>query len=264
MRIATVPARTGLGWLREGYAVFVKQPLAFGSILFGYLMLSILSGILPFINMVAPMLLAPFAVLAFMQATRLVLAGKAPWPTEVMAALAPQKGLAMRLLQLGLVGALCFFLAMGAGALVDGGTMWKLALTPDKLDESVLRTPGLVEGAFLTLLLLVLGALLLCVAPGLVGFDGYSAAKATFASALVAIYNWRALLVFIGASLGTAYLVLTIAAALLVALLSSPVAAQMALVPLMLMLLTPSFVSIYPIYRDTLIREAAPPDPAAA
>jgi hypothetical protein len=258
MRIATVPARTGLSWLRESFAIFVKQPLAFGSILFAYLVLSILASIVPIVGQLAPMLLAPFVALAYMHGARMVLAGKTPWPTELAAALSGRKGLGARLLQLGLVCSAAFFLAFAASALLDGGTMWKLATSGGSFDGTVRRSPGLMEGALLSLLLLMLMSLLLCVAPGLVGFDGYPVAKAVFASAMVALYNWRALLLFLVAGIVTVYLILSVAGIVLIALLRDPVSAQLALVPLFLMLVTPLIVALYPIYRDTLIREGEP------
>ena len=73
MRLKTVPALTGLTWVRAGFRVFVRQPLVFGALFgltgFGALMLAQL----PLVGPVLALALMPAATLAFMLATRAVL-----------------------------------------------------------------------------------------------------------------------------------------------------------------------------------------------
>ncbi|MGZ5183411.1 MAG: BPSS1780 family membrane protein, partial [Ramlibacter sp.] len=70
--MSTLPARTGWEWLKEGTALFRKQPAALTTILFASILGSIGLSFLPIIGTVLSPLLIPSFSMAFMQACLMI------------------------------------------------------------------------------------------------------------------------------------------------------------------------------------------------
>jgi hypothetical protein len=62
------PAKVGWLWIKEGFAIFRRQPAELSTLFFGYMFLMLLMGIVPLIGQMLPMLLIPLFSVTFMQA----------------------------------------------------------------------------------------------------------------------------------------------------------------------------------------------------
>jgi hypothetical protein len=67
-----LPARTGLDWLKQGGALFRKQPLALTTLLFANILFSIGMSALPVLGPVLAIVLIPSFSMAFMQACLMI------------------------------------------------------------------------------------------------------------------------------------------------------------------------------------------------
>ncbi|HNK18848.1 MAG TPA: hypothetical protein PLG92_10790, partial [Piscinibacter sp.] len=80
MRLQTVPAATGLAWMRQGWRVFAKQPLAFSGLFAAFLFAIFALTLLPLIGSLLLLTLLPLGSLGFMLGTRDALQGRLPLP----------------------------------------------------------------------------------------------------------------------------------------------------------------------------------------
>lgn len=131
-----LPASAGADWIRQGFALFRKQPAELSMLFLLYMLLMFSLSLIPLVGQLLPLLLMPAFSMAFMQACADIEAGRKVRPALLLTAFrSPALGTLLRL------GALYMLAAIGAvaiSALVDGGTLWKLLsgqLKPD--DESV-------------------------------------------------------------------------------------------------------------------------------
>ncbi len=133
---ANVPARQGIDWIREGFALFRKQPAELSMLFLLYMLLMFSLSLIPVVGQLLPLLLVPAFSMAFMQACVEIEAGRKVRPHLLLTAFrSPALGALLRLGALYLLAALG---AVAASALLDGGVFWKLMsgqLAPD--DDSV-------------------------------------------------------------------------------------------------------------------------------
>ena len=258
MRLQTVPARQGALWVRQGFLVFFKRPLAFAALFATFMFGAFVLLLLPFVGALIVLALLPLVSLGFMIATRLAIDGGAP---SARVFVDPLRGDARRrnaMLQLGVVYAVATFVVMWLGDLVDGGAFDALMQSPPAAQTSPdamaarLSAPGLGAGMVVRFGLAGLLALPFWHAPALVHWDGHGCAKALFSSTLAcwrnrgafAVYSavWFALIVVFG-----------MVASLLFALLGQPQWSAFAALPLSLMFATVFYVSLYFTFADCFV-----------
>ncbi len=78
LHLQQVPARNGRLWIRHGFKVFQRQPLALSSLLGVFLFAAFLLMLVPGIGVLLVMMTLPLVSLGFMLATHLVLQRKLP------------------------------------------------------------------------------------------------------------------------------------------------------------------------------------------
>ncbi len=131
-----LPASAGIQWIRDGFALFRKQPSELSMLFLLYMLLMFSLSLIPLVGQLLPLLLVPAFSMAFMQACVEIEAGRKVRPNLLLTAFrSPALGTLLRLGALYLLAAIA---AVAASALIDGGTFWKLMsgqLKPD--DESV-------------------------------------------------------------------------------------------------------------------------------
>ena len=71
-----IPANTGIEWIRQGFALFRKQPAELSMLFLLYMLLLFSLSIIPLLGQILPLLLVPVFSLAFMQACVQIEAGK--------------------------------------------------------------------------------------------------------------------------------------------------------------------------------------------
>ena len=110
MRLLTVPSRQGVSWVRRGFQVFLRQPLAFCGLFACFLFVVFLLTLLPFVGPVLLLALLPLGSLGFMIATRVALQGRFPLPRSFVEPLRSGAARARAILILGIVYAVCSLL----------------------------------------------------------------------------------------------------------------------------------------------------------
>jgi hypothetical protein len=267
-----VPARQGLRWLSQGWAVFRRAPLAFSALLALYLTGMLVASLIP---VVGPMLALgglPLLSLVYMlhshQALQARPMGFGLWaqPFKLSAARSRAQITLGALYVVGTVG------LMLLGQWVDGGAMARLedalaAIPADATDAGdqaqALMVAALGDGALLRGIVFRLGgAVLLSVpfwhAPALVHWGGQGALQALFSSTLGLWRNRSAFLLN-----GLAWLGLLLGASLVLgvvsALLGTPALLQLLVMPATLFMGSVFYAGLYFMFVDSFRFVADPP-----
>ena len=194
MKLQIVPPARGAIWVRQGFATFMKQPMAFAAVFAAFMFALFLFALVPFVGSLLLLAGLPMATLAFMIATRQASQGRSPIPRALIEPLQSGRPRLLALAQLGAAYAICTFLIMWISDAADGGALDALMKSlgdtktpPEKIVASI-RDPQLQFGLVLRFGLAGLLSLPFWHAPALTHWGGMSAPKALFFS-LVAC--WR-------------------------------------------------------------------------
>ena len=269
MRLQTVPAATGLAWMRQGWRVFAKQPLAFSGLFAAFLFAIFALTLLPLIGSLLLLTVLPLGSLGFMLGTRDALQGRLPLPRVFLEPLRQGPTRLRAMIVLGVVYAVASVLIINVAEWADGGALDQLMevladgkATPADVSER-LGDPRLALGLVLRFGLAGLLAIPFWHAPALVHWGAQGAAQSLFSSTVAIWRNRSAFLVF---ALGWAAVVLTTGAAvnLLGVLLGHPQLIAVLAMPASLLLSTVFYTSLYFSFADCFAaRDAAdalPPD----
>ena len=205
-----LPARTGLAWLKAGFALFRQQPGILTMIIFANLLFSMLMSRLPQLGAILAFAALPCFSMAIQQACRLIDEGQRVGPDVLMTGF--RKDTLWPLYRLGLI-------YLGAVMLM------KLAVTPwinaaalehaSKMVEAK-QQPELDAGTMLAFtalsLMVMLTSLLLSFAPALTVWKRMSTFKAIFYSVFAVLGSKRALLMMLVGWFGIYWLLLLVLA----------------------------------------------------
>jgi hypothetical protein len=288
VRIRSIPASSGLRWIRLALRAFVRQPGGFmgmfGLFLLTMLLLSIpLALLVPvaqaihldtFVVSMLGLVLMPLLSLSFMLATEAVTSGQRIRPGLFFAPLrasAPQR---RALVEVGLAYVAMSLAAWYVGNGLDGGetARWfsdRMMMPPEGTAAPQALAP-LSDSArivvFLKVAVVALGSIPLWHAPALIHWGRYGAAKAMFAS-VVAMWRTRAALAVFGLGWFALSFALTCLLALLelllgnsVVLLAVAVMLSWAVSALFYVTLWFGFVDTFEITPTTTFRTVAPAD----
>ncbi len=202
MRLQLVPPRQGAQWVRQGFAVFVKQPIAFAGLFATFLFVVFAFTLLPFIGPLLLLALLPLGSLGFMIATRHALEGQFPMPRAFIEPLRTGRPKLLALVKLGLLYAAATWAILALCDVIDGGALDALmeaqasnASSPDVI-AAKLAHPRLEAGVLLRFALLGLLSVPFWHAPGLVHWGRQTAAKALFFSTVACWRNKGAFIVY--------------------------------------------------------------------
>jgi len=262
LHLQQVPARNGRLWIRHGFKIFQRQPLAFSGLFGLVLLVTTLLGALPVIGLTLGLMTIPLCSLGFMLATHLALQRKMPNVGVFIAPLrlTPQR----RNQQLILCGSFALLMVglLVVGDLIDGEVARQLMdLMKSGADAEAIAPlatdPRIIWGS----LLRVGGFALLSVpywhAPALVHWGGQNAPQALFSSTLAL---WRNKGAFALNALLWSALVLAISGSisLVFGLLGLMQVAPVVLLVCMLTLATVFYVSLYFSFVDCFMFGAPP------
>jgi hypothetical protein len=252
MKLHTVPARTGLLWVKQGMRTFSRQPLAMAGQFFMFMAVVSVLSVVPVLGMAIALALVPAATLGLMAASREADAGRFPMPVQLISAFraGPERMRAMLMLGAAYAGALLVLMAVAA--LLSAGEAAPAAgaeVTPEAL-QAAIAGPSL--WVMLLLYLPVLAAF--WHAPALVHWHGVSPVKSLFFSLMACWANKGAMLVFMAGWMGV-FMLAGLVMSLLGGLLGSAEALQVIMYPLVLLLASMFHTSIWFTFRDSFATE---------
>jgi hypothetical protein len=133
----TFPASLGWQWIKEGFALFRKQPAELSTLFLSYFFLMIVVGVIPFFGQLLPLVLVPVFAIAFMQACADVEQGKKVFPNLLLTGF--RSPAFLTLLKLGALYVLAVIIAISASSLIDGGVFFKTMTGQIRLDEETVQ-----------------------------------------------------------------------------------------------------------------------------
>jgi hypothetical protein len=265
--VNTVPAGYGWKWVLTGFALFRKNPAMCAFLVFSYIMLMQLLGMVPVLGWFAATVLIPAFSASFMIVSQELDQGKRLGFALLFSGF--RSNLPALLTQGGLYLASALGI-LGLSALIDGGALLQLMILGERPPASAFEDGSLAGAAALagTLYLPVLAAFWF--APALSAWHNLPAFQALFYSLFAALRNWRAFLAY-GVAVVLLGLICTFALFVLALLLRgllgdrSQNALVLVVLPVMLTYVPTLFASFYASYRDIFPpADAAPAAEAAA
>lgn len=189
--MSKLPASAGLAWIREGFAIFRKQPGGLMLLMLAYLLAGVVLGIVPLLGQWLPMVLAPVFTAVFVQACAAADRNQRLTPELLRPAF--QKPAFPRLAGLGALFVLALgLLAMLFAALVGTDTMRQLAEQQLK-PEAAAAAGNFGWAMFVVFLLSLPASMAMLFAAPLIFWQQMGMGKALFYSFFAV---WRALRAF--------------------------------------------------------------------
>jgi len=239
MKLNIVPARTGIQWVKLGIQTFSKQPLALAGLFFMYVTLVLVMSLIPLVGLVVAGMLVPAATLGLMAATEEATKGRFPMPSVLLSAFRAGRQRVRAMLVLGVIYTVASLAVTSLASLLAGGR------PPAPEGQVDLRM-------LLALVLHTPLALMFWHAPALVHWHGVTPTKSLFFSVVACLKNLGAYLVYALCWLGV-FLAVGSVFGLAGALLGGPAMAQALMMPLVLLLASMFFTSIYFTFRDSFV-----------
>lgn len=250
MKLNIVPARTGIVWVKLGVQTFFKQPLALAGLFFMFMAVMSIASLVPVIGFVLAMTLLPATTLGLMSATQEATQGRFPMPIVLLAAFRANKQKTRAMLLLGALYALGFLIAMGLSYLVDGGAFARVYLGGEMPTRELMLESNFQAAMWVFIGLHIPLSLMFWHAPALVHWHDLPPVKSLFFSLVACFRNFWAFAVF--GLMWLAVLVLVVVAVTTVAaLLGSPGLAGDLLFPVLLLIASMFFTSLYFTFRDS-------------
>ncbi|MEW6342513.1 MAG: BPSS1780 family membrane protein [Paraburkholderia sp.] len=249
MQLIEVPAKAGYVWFRQGIWLFRKNPLAFLTLIFAYLLVVTLIEQIPFVGGVLPLALVPGVAVGFMAACRDTIAGKPVFPTILVDGFRSYGAVAAkRLLALGGLYVVAMALVLAGSALADDGTLLRFALGTSAQDPEALANTNIMSGMLAAFAFSIPVAMLYWFAPILAAWHDVQPLKAMFFSVVSCWRNRGAFIVF-----GVLWIALSMTVSLgVMALMATLGAADYAPAVMLLasvILITMFYCSLYATYR---------------
>jgi hypothetical protein len=202
MEPLVLPARAGWQWITLGFQLFRAYAALWLLLLFFYWMALITLSSVPVIGAVAALVLMPGISGGLMVACEAASRRQPPSLRHIFEPLARNR---KAQLQLGMVYLAGSALALGASALVDGGTFFKGPPRAAERAQMMREFPAYIRGMATAMAVFTPAMLALWFAPALVHWRNMSPGKALFFSFFACVRNWRAFLVY-GLGLGLLFI----------------------------------------------------------
>ncbi len=248
MNSDAVSASKGIDWIRQGFALFRKQPAELSMLFLLYMLLMFALSLIPLLGQLLPLLLVPCFSIAFMQACVAIEAGEKVRPDLLLTAFrSPALG---TLLRLGVLYLLAAVLAVAASSIVDGGLFWKLMSGQLRADEQEMPVADLPLAMLFSALIYVPFAMAFWHAAPLATWQRMSLFKAIFYSFFAVRRCGKAFLAYALGWIVVGIALPAIISALLGLILGKAIVAIMLLMPLSVILTIVMYCSFYPTYLE--------------
>ncbi len=257
-------SNAGWLWVKEGFALFRKQPAETATLFLSYMFLMLAVGIIPVVGQVLPMLLVPLFSMSFMQACANIEQRKKVYPNLLLVGFrSPAAG---RLLSLGALYLLAAIAAIAASALVDGGMFWRIMSGQQDLDQQTVSNSSMSLAMLFSGIVYLPAAMAFWYAAPLIAWQRMGLFKALFYSFFAVLRARKAFLVY-----GLAWILIgVVAPAMLSSILSlifpRTMVVMIVLLPLSLLMTVVMYCSFYPTYTHIFGRQqqAEPIGPATS
>ncbi|MGF6904311.1 BPSS1780 family membrane protein [Paraburkholderia sp. GAS348] len=197
MQLIEVPAKTGYVWFRQGIWLFRKNPLAFLTLFFTYLLVMTLASQIPVIGGVLPLVFIPGIAVGFMAACRNTIAGKPVFPTILVDGFHSYGPVvAKRLLLLGVLYVVAMALVLAGSALADGGMLLKVMLGMATMDQDAIANSNIPLAVITAFAFYIPVAMIFWFSPVLIAWHDVPPVKAMFFSIVSCWRNRGAFIVF--------------------------------------------------------------------
>lgn len=263
MKLQLVTPARGATWVRQGFAVFFRQPLAFAAVFAGLMLALVVFAQLPYLGPLLLLAWLPLATLSFMIATRRATQGRSPLPAALTEPLQSGRARLLALAQLGLGYALSTMLIMWLSDVADGGSLDALLKSlgdtkvPQEQTIARIRDPQLQFGLLLRATLASLLSLPFWHAPALSHWGGLGAPKALFFSLVACWRNKGAFAVYALTWLGV-IVGFAVVANLVLLMLGQLRLIGMLAMPASLLFSTVFYASLYFTFADCFVQDDPP------
>ena len=241
-----LPAITGWLWVKEGFALFRKQPAEISTLFLAYMFLMLAIGFLPLLGQILPLVLVPVFSMAFMQACVHIEQGRKVYPNLLLSGFRTP---AVRpLLKLGVLYLLAAIIAVAASALVDGGIFWQVMSGEKALDSETIRGSNLSLAMIFSALVYTPAAMAFWYAAPLIAWQNMGIGKALFYSFFAVHRSGKAFLVYGAAWLLIGVMMPAVLSSLVALVVGKAFAVMVVLLTVSLVLTVVMYCSFYPTY----------------
>ncbi len=252
-----LPASAGWLWVKEGFALFRKQPAEISTLFLAYMFLMLAVGIVPLLGQILPLVLVPVFSMAFMQACVNIEKGKKVYPNLLLTGFrSPAFG---ALLKLGVLYLAAAVTAVAASMLIDGGVFWQVMSGEKELGAQTIRHSNMSLAMMFSAVVYTPAAMAFWYAAPLIMWQKMGIGKAIFYSFFAVKRAGAAFLVYGLCWVLIGVLLPALASSLIALLFSKAIVVMVVLLPLSLMLTVVMYCSFYPTYTHIFGR----PDDAA-
>lgn len=241
-----LPANTGWLWIKEGFALFRKQPAELSTLFLSYMFLVLAVGIIPVLGQVLPLMLIPVFSMAFMQACANIEQGKRVYPNLLLTGFrSPAFG---KLLKLGVLYVAAGAIAVAASSLIDDGVFWRAMTGQIVLDQKTVQESSITMAMLFAVVIYTLAAMAFWYAAPLVAWQNMNVGKAVFFSFFSVWRAGKAFLVY-----GLAWIILDVLLPIFISstislLSGKAVLTILVLLPLSILMTVIMYCSFYPTY----------------
>lgn len=257
MQAKLVPGARGWRWLSEGWRLFRAAPVMWLMLVLAYWMLMTFVSVIPFVGVVAAVVLVPGFSVAFMAAARNCDRGE---PVTLSLLFAGLRSDPRPQLLLGAVYLVLMVVVLASSALADGGALARWMVTGARPEIEVLQSDAFLLALALSVTAYLPVMMLMWFAPVLVAWHAMPVPKALFYSLFACLMNWRPFTTYgVASALALIVVPLVVLFVLIVASGGSARPALMALLfPLVFSLMPVMFASFYASYRDVFAPDPSP------
>ncbi|MFP3568990.1 BPSS1780 family membrane protein [Paraburkholderia sp. SIMBA_030] len=249
MQLIEVPAKTGYVWFRQGIWLFRKNPLAFLTLFFTYLLVMTLVSQIPVIGGVLPLAFIPGVAVGFMAACRNTIAGKPVFPTILVDGFHSYGPVvAKRLLVLGVLYVVAMALVLAGSALADGGMLLKVMLGGVAMDQDAIANSNIPFAVVTAFAFYIPVAMIFWFSPILIAWHDVPPVKAMFFS-LVSCWRNRGAFVVFGALWFAVAMTVSLGLSAVMQALGAGDFAFAVLMPATMIVTTMLYCSFYATYR---------------
>ncbi|NUU03229.1 BPSS1780 family membrane protein [Herbaspirillum robiniae] len=250
-----IPAKDGWLWVKQGFALFRKQPAEMSTLFLSYMFLMLALGIIPVLGQMLPLILVPVFSIAFLQACVQIEKGQRVYPNLLL--LGFRDPARNTLLKLGLLYLLAATLAVAVSALADGGVFWKAMMGSGLSTKELEGAAGSMRIAMLiSAALYVPAAMAFWYAAPLIVWQKMPLGKALFYSFFAVRRAGRAFLLYALAWIVIAVMVPTLISLAITLLTGSINAVVFILLPISIILTVVMYCSFYPTYTAVFGKSA--------
>jgi hypothetical protein len=241
-----LPAVAGWQWIKQGFALFRRQPVEMSTLFVLYFFVNGLLSLVPFIGPILHFILVPAFSMAFMHACANIEQGRRVYPKVLFAGF--RSPAFKSLLILGVLYLLAPVLAVLATALVDNGAFWQAINSPAAPDSKTVEDSSLVLSTFIAAAVYLSISLLLWYAAPLIAWQNMSVGKAIFFSFFAVTRAIKAFFVYLLAWLTIAMFLIFTVSSLLKLLIDNTEAFM--LLPFAILMMVVVQCSFYPSYTQ--------------